>query len=287
MSDEAVIARLRQRVHGALLGLALGDAAAAPTQWMRAGSFMPVRDLLGGGPFELLRGSSSDETAMMLATAHSLVLRQGSDIDDQREALRRWQRFGEHSAGGECVGITASVAAALVAGQSDPAQPDGADALLRLVPWVIYRYAAAPEQPVWDLELAALVSITAHESATLEAARQLARMMHAALRGASQPRIVALFDARAEPSNAAGRALAAAITAFAAARHWKEAVLEVVNQGGDSDVNAALCGALAGAHWGTPGLPAVWLAALVQREAIESTADSLLTEVLLGLEDSP
>lgn len=287
MSDEAVIERLRQRIHGALLGLALGDAAAAPTQWMRAGSFMPVRDLLGGGPFELLRGSGSDETAMMLATAHSLLLRQGSDIDDQREALRRWQRFGEHSAGGECVGITASVAAALATGRADLRQPDGADALLRLVPWVIYRYAATPEQPVWDPELAALVSITAHEPATLDAARQFARMMHAALRGASQPRIVALFDAQTEPSNAAGRSLAAATMAFAAARHWKEAVLEVVNHGGDSDVNAALCGALAGAHWGTSGLPAIWLAALIQREAIESTADSLLTEVLLRLEDDP
>lgn len=289
MSDEAVIARLRQRIHGALLGLALGDAAAAPTQWMRVGRFTPVRDLLGGGPFELPRGSGSDETAMMLATAQSLIACHGHDVDDQREALRRWQRFGEHSAAGECVGITASVAAALAQGKADTSQADGADVLVRLVPWVVYRYAdqTAATMSRWDDELTALVAITAHEPATVRAARQFARMMHAALRGVPLEHIVALLDTPVGGVGTADRVLATATTAVASAAHWKEAVLEVVNLGGDSDIGAAVCGALAGAHWGVAGLPSTWLAALTQRETLESVADALLADVLIGLESEP
>ncbi len=47
---------LRDRFHGALVGLAVGDAVAAATQFRRPGSFTPVGDMLGGGPFDLPRG---------------------------------------------------------------------------------------------------------------------------------------------------------------------------------------------------------------------------------------
>jgi hypothetical protein len=62
---------LRDRFLGALIGLAVGDALAAATQYKKPGTFAPVGDMLGGGPFDLPRGAWSDDTAMALCLADS------------------------------------------------------------------------------------------------------------------------------------------------------------------------------------------------------------------------
>src|SRR5262245_29843903 len=60
---------LRERFQGLMLGLAIGDALAASTQFRRAGTFVPVGDILGGGPFDLPRGAWTDDTSMALCLA--------------------------------------------------------------------------------------------------------------------------------------------------------------------------------------------------------------------------
>src|SRR3954447_20437504 len=100
---------LRDRYQGSLLGLAVGDALAVNTQFGKPGSFAPVGDLLGGGPFDLPRGAWTDDTAMALLLAESLLER-GFDAHDQVSRYARWQREGYGSAAGQCVGISANVA---------------------------------------------------------------------------------------------------------------------------------------------------------------------------------
>ena len=59
-ADTLAAARgLRERFVGTLFGLAVGDAVAAATQFRRPGSFSPVGDMLGGGPFDLPRGAET------------------------------------------------------------------------------------------------------------------------------------------------------------------------------------------------------------------------------------
>src|SRR5256714_425662 len=53
---------LRERFHGALLRLGVGDAVAGATQYRPPGTFTPLGDMLGGGPFDLPRGGWSDDT---------------------------------------------------------------------------------------------------------------------------------------------------------------------------------------------------------------------------------
>src|SRR5262249_51145619 len=104
---------LRERFVGALLGLAVGDAVAAATQFRRHGSFSPIGDMIGGGPFDLPRGGWSDDTAMALCLAESLLECNGFDPRDQVQRYARWQTEGYLSSTGHCVGITASTARAL------------------------------------------------------------------------------------------------------------------------------------------------------------------------------
>jgi len=50
--------------------------------------------MLGGGPFDLPRGGWSDDTAMALCLAESLLGCEGFDSRDQVARYRRWQQEG-------------------------------------------------------------------------------------------------------------------------------------------------------------------------------------------------
>ncbi len=44
------------RFRGCLLGLAAGDAVGTAVEWCPRGSFAPLTDMIGGGPFQLRAG---------------------------------------------------------------------------------------------------------------------------------------------------------------------------------------------------------------------------------------
>jgi ADP-ribosylglycohydrolase len=56
---------------------------------------------------------------------------------------------------------------------------------------------------------------------------------------------------------------------------FEEALVEVVNLGGDADTAGAILGALAGAHYGVRAIPHRWLAGLQNREGIDQRAQAL------------
>ena len=64
----------RERYRGALLGLAAGDAVGTTVEFSPPGTFPPVTDMVGGGPFRLQAGEWTDDTSMALCLAESLSL---------------------------------------------------------------------------------------------------------------------------------------------------------------------------------------------------------------------
>ena len=69
--------------------------------------------------------------------------------------------------------------------------------------------------------------------------------------------------------------------AFAGTGNFRDAVLSAANLGGNSDVVAAACGALAGAHYTASAIPTLWRNSLIKKQLIESCADRLLTQAML------
>jgi len=281
---------LRERFQGALLGLATGDAVAAPTQYRRPGTFTPVGDLIGGGPFDLPRGGWSDDTAMALCLADSLLVTNGFDARDQVDRYRRWQLEGYLSATGQCVGITASTARALTMAQwrrqlfSGSHAPDQLDPepLSRVAPVVMFFFASEEEA----VQLASdAARTTCQAPAVLAACRDLARALYLALSGRPKAAILAEVSAppRTKGRGAAAEALAIALEAFAATDNFRGAVLHAANEGGNSDVAASACGQLAGAYYGASAIPAPWRESLLRRQLIEACADQLLQHFLLKL----
>jgi len=290
---------LRARFQGTLVGLACGDAVAAATQYARPGRFACVGDLLGGGPFDLPRGAWSDDTSMALCLAESL-LECGFDARDQLARYRRWQGSGYLSATGQCVGITAGTARALALsrwrrhtffGTHDPQSQDP-EALSRVAPVALY-YFAHPGRAMEQSAEAART--TCQAPAVLAACRSLAQALHAALSG--QPKEAILEQARATPEilpqpvpaaatppvpgATAPEALALALEAFKNTGNFRDAVLAAANLGGNCDVVASVCGALAGAHYSAGAIPTMWRNSLMKQQLIEACADRLLAHVML------
>src|SRR4026209_1773012 len=96
---------LIDRYRGALLGLAAGDALGTTVEFSRPGTFTPVTDIVGGGPFKLEPGQWTDDTSMALCLAESLLERNGFDPADQLQRYVRWFRQGHHSSTGTCFAI--------------------------------------------------------------------------------------------------------------------------------------------------------------------------------------
>ena len=71
------------RFRGCLLGLAVGDAVGTTVEFRPRGSFPPVTDMIGGGPFRLKPGEWTDDTSMALCLATSLIECAGFDPADQ------------------------------------------------------------------------------------------------------------------------------------------------------------------------------------------------------------
>ena len=285
---------LRERFLGTLLGLAVGDAVSAATQFRRPGSFAPVADLIGGGPFGLPPGGWSDDTAMALCLAESLLEREGFDPADQVERYRRWQREGYLSATGRCLGITAATTRALAAaqwrrqpfsGSHDPRQLDP-EPLSRVAPVAMFFFATPEEAACMAGEAA---RTTSQANTVLAACRDLARMLALALSGAPKSAILAKASTALPQGAGHGvcQVLSGAIEAFAATASFREAVLHAANLGGDSDVISAVCGQLAGAYYGAGAIPAAWRAALMRRTLIEACADRLLTHALTRMSEPP
>jgi ADP-ribosylglycohydrolase/Inositol hexakisphosphate len=58
---------VRDRYRGALLGLAVGDALGATLEFKAPGTFKPITNLMGGGPFSLKPGQWTDDMSMAYA----------------------------------------------------------------------------------------------------------------------------------------------------------------------------------------------------------------------------
>ena len=63
------------RYIGCLVGLAIGDALGTTLEFRPKGTFKPITDMVGGGPFDLAPGQWTDDTSMALCLAASLIER--------------------------------------------------------------------------------------------------------------------------------------------------------------------------------------------------------------------
>lgn len=294
----------RDRAIGSLLGLAAGDALGVPMEFQKRDSRPAVTDLIGGGPFGLKPGEWTDDTAMALCLAESLLAHPDFDPRDLMERFVRWWKKGENSATGACFDIGNATRASLerfrkngdpLAGSEDPMDA-GNGSIMRLAPVAIC-WHGSPDRAA---AVARSQSGTTHAApACLDACELLARVLVAAIGGAGKAAL--LQPARpgwlAEITQiAAGRwrdkqraqirssgyvvdTLEAAFWCVARSEDARAALVLAANLGQDADTVAAVTGQIAGAIWGASALPAAWREKLVGADRIVRLAEQLFDVV--------
>ncbi|BCG26655.1 ADP-ribosylglycohydrolase [Pseudomonas tohonis] len=297
---------LLDRYKGCLLGLASGDAVGTTLEFFPPGTFRPITDMNGGGPFALAPGQWTDDTSMALCLAESLLEKNGFDAADQMTRYLNWWQWGYWSSTGQCFDIGTTIREALtrfqqtgdpLAGSSEP-DTAGNGSLMRLAPVVMYYFPRQEDVA----HFAQQSSRTTHGAAeAIEACKLLAQVIANALAGKSrdqlldaspvlylQPAIRDLAEGSfigkpREQIRGTGYCVAsleAALWCFWSTDSFEAAVLEAANLGDDADTTAAIVGQVAGAYYGKPGIPARWLGKLHQGDEIEGIASALYQAAL-------
>jgi ADP-ribosyl-[dinitrogen reductase] hydrolase len=291
--------RTLDRFLGCLLGLAVGDALGTTLEFARRGTFEPIADMVGGGPFGLSPGQWTDDTSMALCLASSLAENHKFDPGDQMDRYCRWWKEGYMSCTGACfdIGVTTVQALRQYQNTKDPycgssdARSAGNGSLMRLAPI-----------PMWYFPDALLASRYAVDSSrtthgaqeSLDACSLFSQLLVYALSGCLKDELLfergAAFKG-AESICAIGRGeyrnkheagifasgyvvhtLEAALWSFNNTDSFEAAVLKAVNLGGDADTTGAVCGQVAGAFYGKSQIPEKWLGKLSMKEEIEALA---------------
>lgn len=287
MNDTSVLSRAR----GVLWGQAVGDALGTAIEFERPELIAQLdrswlREVRGGGPFELERGQITDDTELALCLARSLAANGRYDEEDLARRYVAWCASHPPDCGGttrQAFGTEPSEGAwapQLRTRALRDSQANGA--LMRVSPLGVF---GARLDPRVLSELAAVDATLSHPHAVCVAANQVFTFAIAqALRtNASGPDIFAATHdfARRTPSctdaistlEAARRelprdaysqmgwvrhALQCAFHELLHARDFEEALVEVLSLGGDTDTNGCIAGALLGSVLGVQAIPARW-----------------------------
>ena len=301
--------RTQDRFHGCLLGLAAGDALGTTLEFKQPGTFQPIDDMIGGGPFGLQPGQWTDDTSMALCLATSLIETDRFDPLDQMQRYTRWWRSGYLSSTGSCFDIGNTVYDALslfedtgepYSGSSSPWSA-GNGSLMRLAPVPMYFAHDAAEAINRSVDS----SRTTHGAEeAVDACRYFSGLIVGALNGVGKQtllshsysplegywensplavKIAEVADGsfkHREPPEIRGtgyvvESMEAALWAFHKSHDFRVGALLAANLGDDADTTAAIYGQIAGAYYGAEAIPAKWREALTLAAEITSIADRL------------
>jgi ADP-ribosyl-[dinitrogen reductase] hydrolase len=285
------------RSTGALLGLAVGDALGAPFEGLERDTYPRASEYAAGGVHDIERGARTDDTAMAICLAESLLAHGGIDERDLLERFLRWFRFGENAHGGTAIGVSEKTRATLetfersrridAAAAVDSA---GNGAIMRLAPVAIYFRNSAAEACRSAVRQA---RVTHTARAALAAAELLADLLIVALRTGdpdavlravtktAHPDLIGIRDHRGKARqqiSSAPRAidtLEAALWCLHRAGDFEGTLVEAANLGGDSDTIGAVAGQLVCAIFGAAAIPPKWLDALFWRVRLAELARRL------------
>ena len=297
------------RYRGSLLGLAVGDALGTTLEFKSPGTFTPITDMVGGGPFNLEPGEWTDDTSMALCLAESLIEKEKFDPSDQMQRYLKWSRDGYLSSNGKCfdIGMTVGNALRKFKKTNDPYSGSeapnsaGNGSLMRLAPIPLV-YA---NDEIVAMEKAVESSRTTHGTKNCtDACRYMAVLILGAVKGKSKetilneialptleiwnqrplaPAIANIASGsyqRKEPPEIKGTgyvvdSLEAALWAFYKSENFEEGALMAVNLGDDADTTGAIYGQLAGAYYGEEGIPEAWKNKIAHRSLIVDYAERL------------
>jgi protein-tyrosine phosphatase/ADP-ribosylglycohydrolase len=277
------------RAEGALVGLALGDALGV----------LAVRGAVDGAELSSSQRplTTGAHAAMTRALAESLASLGRHDASDQMLRYLQWTRAAVDGA------APADLKRALAAWQWSRKPNAGSHDPKNLDPHSLPRTAAAAlhlyAEPQKAIDLAVEASRTTQQAPiVLDLCRVWCALLVDALNGVAKPQlerlqgpalqlvrqralkpaVQTLFDERGRPLSDVDDALSVtrdALNAFATAASFRDALLALAARRAP-DAALALCGALAGAHYGLEAIPLDWRRRIADESSLRTLARQLL-----------
>lgn len=271
MKKTTIISRAQGALLGQLVGDALGSAVEGWTPDRIAATYPEgVREMMANDELQTIPGQLTDDSEMALVLARSLVDHGEYDATYVRDAYVRWLQSG-------AFGYSPELSSALEGNPDVESVSNGA--LMRASPIGIF--GARVWSGVVELWANEDCLITHPHPVCLAANELFTTAIATAISVQSPPE--ALFEhlrARAETdgllADIVKRArnarphylerpdlviicLQNALYQLVHAESFEEALVDTIHNGGDTDTNAAVCGALLGAVYGIETIPKRWL----------------------------
>lgn len=271
------------RARGCMAGQLSGDSLGSLVEFESPGYISMrypngVRNMGKSDVWNTIAGQPTDDSEMALALARGILDRGGYNQAAAREGYVRWIESEPFDCG-------RTVAAGLRGERDFASQANGA--MMRISPLAIFGAARSDAEVE---EWAALdAEITHPNRVCVDANRLYAAAVSRAVRtgcgpgelyesirkradamGADETLIAAIRDAESEPPASYGPPTAGWVLVAFQNALWQllhadsveDALADTISRGGDTDTNAAICGALLGAVHGVSSMPGRWLETL-------------------------
>lgn len=302
-------------VHGALFGVAIGDALGVPAEFKNRETLKldPIKDFVGFKSHNQPPGTFSDDSSLTFCLAESLC--HGYDLKDLGERFVMWWNDGYWSAGGEVFDIGMTTHRAIdrlkrgtkpaLAGDFDEGA-NGNGSLMRILPLLFYirnfdlekRYAITKDvSSVTHGHIRSVIACFYYLEYALEllngsdkhtAYKNTAKKVYDLI--VSKQIIQSEIDLFAPLLNDditkenidnipsygyVMNTLKASMYCFLTTDNYTDATLMAVNLGNDSDTTAAVTGGLAGLYYGFDSIPEKWRNEVKKSKNIKDLCDRL------------
>lgn len=277
------ITGLTDRIAGALLGVACGDALGATREFAGPNSGAPHRDIVGGGPFGWRPGQPTDDTDQTWIVVRAYLALDPSVPVAERVAreLIEWFHGGPQDIGTTTRRALARLAQGVPWQEAGPrdALSAGNGSLMRCIPTGLVRARLGDRHR----ESREISSITHAEPRAIDACVAYNDIVNALIEGVTPEAAVAealepelhrevrraLQDAAAaaemgaplpfDPGGFVLTSLQIAAWALLTPRPAEELLIAIADAGGDADTNCAIAGGLLGARDGLSAWPQRWV----------------------------
>lgn len=261
-----------ERAKAAYLGLAIGDALGATTEFMMPGEikakYKVHRKIIGGGWLYLKPGQVTDDTEMSLAMGKAVLIAGKWDLKGIADHFLGWMKSKPIDIGATC---RRGIRDYKLKGQLEVPYNEwdaGNGAAMRMAPVALFTLGDDLQLQKYALEQAHLT----HNHALSDAACiVIGRMVQQGILGTDRHKLhettrelVAEF-ASFRFHNYKGNASAYVVDTLQTVFHYlfstatfEECLIGVVNQGGDADTTGAIAGMIAGAFYGLDEIPDRW-----------------------------
>ena len=264
---------LKNKIRGALYGVAVGDALGAPLEFMEEeeirDKYGRVTTMIGGGWLNVRPGEVTDDTQMTMAVALGIEENPEDPVPAIGRRFIEWYNGGPKDVGGTC---EAAIREAInthadtrdgwmfagdIVGLRSEGRNAGNGALMRTIYPAVY-YADSDLRRGMTRDIGRMTHSN-HKS--ILACIEYADAVHAAIFGSHplytvDPEHLNRF---APPSGYVLDSWSNALYAIIFTESFRDAVIEAVNRGGDADTIGAITGGLAGAYYGYDAIPEEWI----------------------------